>query len=502
MGRTGIRGNDEYCSSMSLGKQCLRWYFGITALALGVPGLMGLYLAWDAQHHGLEAGWLLRYGSAFALALAVVSGLAFARFERFARAAARLHLIFFPIGTVAGLLGLRALNAGTPRPQRPATHPSHSITQQWVFQLAQWATAWGLFHLAALRWHVSEPFPAEFAVPFAMAISAILHESGHIVGAWLAGWSVRAVRIGPVLWRRTGDSSQFALVPMAIGGTVQAIPATAGDLRHRALIVAGSGPLLSAFGAFSFLSAVSQGAMGELGLLLGSFCATDALFQWLPVGPLEGAYADGARFWPLWRNSAFGRYLEFGLYRGLSTTAQLWPGDWPEERVEAAVRMAQGEPAILRERLLAIIHYRVRGRLQRAHDHHQLMLQVARHADEEVAVLFAAEFAFYEALYAGRPGAAREWLDRIADCEPAELYRANCAVLAAERDWVGARQAWQHGWAAVQAMPLNGMRLVEEHDYRLLAEQWFPDLSSLARMLTPDGPTALNAGALRPSDIR
>jgi len=496
MGPTPYPGNDEYCSPMSLGKQCLRWYFGITAVLLGVPALVALELVWEAHRRGLEPGWLLRYGSALAVLLALASALAFFRFEKYARAAARLHLLFFPVGTLAGILGLRLFHSGPPR-ERTLVHPSQSVARQWVFQLGQWLLAWGLYYFAAIRWRVSETFPLELAVPFAMAVSAIIHESGHVVGAWLAGWSVRAVRVGPLIWRRTGHNSQFTILPIAIGGAVQALPASAGDLRRRALVVIAGGPLLSAFGAFSFLSAVSQHAMGELGLLLGAFCAADALSQWLPVGPVEGAYSDGARFWPLFRYDAAGRYLEFGLYRGLSTTAQLWPGDWPEERVEAAVRLAQGHPAILRERLLAIIHYRLRGRLQRAHDHHQLMLQVARQADDDVVVPYAAEFAFYEALYAGRPGTAREWLDRAADTEPAELYRATCAVLAAERDWVGARQAWHTGWAAVEAMPLNGLRLVEEHDFRLLAEQWFPDLSTLARALAEVPRSRLNDGAAR-----
>lgn len=485
---------------------CLRWYFGAAAALLGPISACGLWLAADAWRRGLDPGWLLLVLAPAGCVLSIFNAIAWKQLERGGEAARRwawrasfANLAFFPLGTLAGLAGLRAFRKNLDR-LKPAVVSRHSegsrgVMAQWSLQAIQWALVWiwfsGLQHWAAGRGlnPSDDLLPEGMALLGATALAAIYHHFGHIVGAWACEFSVRALRVGPFVWRRVEGRSRFEMVPVLIGGAVKALPTKPGALRTRAIFVCLAGPAGSLLFAaiFFVLLAQAKGSAWEpvwmLVELVAILCASDALCQLLPVGPDDGSYSDGALLWQLVRNTRAGEYYVFSLYRGLSTTTRLSPSEWPSDGVEEASAVPVDEMSRLRERLLALIHYRMKGLLTPAHRHYCSMLQSSRRlADGEVEA-YAPEFAFYEALYAGRPTLAREWLERMPEFQSRTALKALSAVLAAEGDIPGARDAWEKGWPMVTELPDCGMRKVEEHDFRLLAEQWFPDLTNLAEAL-------------------
>ncbi|MGC4053360.1 MAG: hypothetical protein QM757_29005 [Paludibaculum sp.] len=107
------------------------------------------------------------------------------------------------------------------------------------------------------------------------------------------------------------------------------------------------------------------------------------------------------------------------------------------------------------------------------------MLQHAPKWPQPVLTQVAPEFVFYEAVYKEDPEAAKPWLEHCKDSKVSDYWRARAAVHGASGDLEQGRDDWYKGWSLVLQAPPRGCRLLDEHDFRLMAERWWPDLVSL-----------------------
>jgi len=159
-----------------------------------------------------------------------------------------------------------------------------------------------------------------------------LHECGHALAALLAGFKVRALCIGPLVFsgEATGRRVRFEWKGLFLpGGYTGAVPAGPQGYRVRQMIVIAAGPITSLLAGGGLLAVASllpatrfeslwpMAAMGSVvGLYLG-------VINLLPFG-----YCDGTMLFHLLLRTGRGKELMDGILRvaGLSAPLQAAPG--------------------------------------------------------------------------------------------------------------------------------------------------------------------------------
>jgi hypothetical protein len=515
---------------VSLLVRCLRVYFGLAAiltLARAVLCFMVLgSLALMQRLADYDPGYLMDLYQRGPL-MAAVSLLSFIGWlqlrrrgvnaQKWALGASLANLAWFPVGTVAGIAGLVVFSLADSRhilaepKSKPRFQPlagdGTTRFSPMAFVFTGWGLSWAGYQFLN-RWAFNSglqeqmdhvPFLASVAM--AVALSTAFHEFGHILGVWACEFSLSRVRLGPFHWSNELGRKQLRInLRQCFGGSVTALPTKPDGLRARHLFILAAGPAGSLlFGSLSlllFLTARNQPWQPFWLLLeiLAVFCLSDAVCNLMPLGTRDGSYSDGARLWQLARGGEWARHIEFALFRGLSITSDHSPADWPSQEVEASAQFAPTTPAKTVEHFLAYTHYRLRGELPQAFQHMRELVALSEHADDHLLTVIAPEVGFHYAWYEVDTARARQWLEQPGQHD-ADHNRVLCAILAQEGDLDGARKAWQTGWPLLLQTPFNGSRQLDERDYALMAQRWFPDLAHLPAAIRPTAP-ALPAPAV------
>lgn len=177
-----------------------------------------------------------------------------------------LLLCGFPFLTIAGIIGLCVLTARSSQPE-PAAGPAATrpTTDFWqakrkskaqpalltiLWMAGLWLPAW--FGIYARRagmpaWHSGWTWWLWF---FAfLLVHTTLHESGHSIVAWAAGFKLQVVSIGPFTFWRQHSHVQFRFDLARLfesGGYMGAIPVSGRNLRAHEIAVIAAGPATNA----------------------------------------------------------------------------------------------------------------------------------------------------------------------------------------------------------------------------------------------------------------
>ncbi|QOY88693.1 M50 family metallopeptidase [Paludibaculum fermentans] len=418
---------------------------------------------------------------------------------RWAIAASIAHFLILPIGPVVTIAGLvvfmrrkqrEALHVERPPEHTPKAGDGTSRFTQAAVYIVPWILAF-----AGFRWvgrlaaqlgltAIQGPLTGLIVLPLAILLSIFFHESGHAIGAWASDFQVRMFRVGPFSVSKLEGRWRFEWAGL-LGGATGALPTRPRGIRSGALFTIAAGPAASfASGTIClvlFLTARNapwQPAWDLLGTLT-VLCLIDSVVNLLPIGTEHGGYSDGARLWQLALNGPWSRRIVFQFYTGLSITGDLSPQDWPSDLVEDSARVEDGSSGDPGAILFALVHFRFRGEIERAEEYFNLIHQHAKHWPEKTVTQFAPEFSFYQAIYRGDAEAAQLWFDRFKDKSLSDYWRAKAALHGAKGELEDGRAAWYKGWSLVLQAPPRGIRLLDEHDFRLMAERWWPDLVSL-----------------------
>ncbi|MGJ5819041.1 M50 family metallopeptidase [Paludibaculum fermentans] len=426
---------------------------------------------------------------------------------RWALAASIFHLLFLPIGpfvTLAGLLVfLRRKQREAIQVERPPDHtPKEGDGTSRFTQGAFFTVSW-VFAIAGFRWvdHLAAqsgltstqgPLTGILALPLAILLSIFFHELGHALGAWASGFQVRMFRVGPFSFTKLEGKWRFGWAGL-LGGATAALPSKAHGIRSGALFIIAAGPVASfvtgTLCLVLFLTARNspwQSAWDLLGTM-AVLCLIDSVINLLPVGTSNGGYSDGARLWQLALNGPWCTRIIAQFYTGLSITADLSPADWPTHLVEESARIEPGTSGDPHSVLLAFVHLRFRGETERARGYYDLINQYESKWPQKDVTQFAPELAFYEAFYNANAEAAQRWFERFKDQAISDYWRALAALHGVRGEFEAGRAAWHKGWSLVYQAPPSGLRLIDEQDFRWMAELWWPDLASLApiRQVSP-----------------
>ncbi|MBN9661514.1 MAG: hypothetical protein J0H49_25185 [Acidobacteria bacterium] len=494
---------------MSIPARILRWYFGLSAFLLILGSLQVGYSLWPILTHSVRIRG--RFPGSILLLLyfftaGLIAGIAWWQMKRGRRFAGRwavaasvFHFLVLPIGPIVTIAGLavflrrkqrEAVQVEQPPEHTPKPGDGTSKYSQAAFSIISWGFAFAGFRwvdqLAAARGLTQFQgwLTGLTMLPLAIFLSVLFHELGHALGAWASDFQVRMLRVGPLALAKLEGKWRMELTSQP-GGATGAFPTKTKGIRSGTLFMIACGPAASFVSGVIclvlFLSARNspwQAAWDLLGTLT-VLCLIDSVANLLPIGTANGGYSDGARLWQLALNGTWSQRILFQFYTGLSVTSDLSPADWPTHLVEECARVDEGSAGDPGSIMLAHAHFKIREEEERARHYYDLMVQHAPQWPQPVVNQAAPDFAFYEAVYKGDPGTARVWLERFKDKTLSDYWRAQAAIDGAAGELEQGRSAWYKGWSMVLQSPPRGSRLLDEHDFRLMAERWWPDLVSL-----------------------
>jgi hypothetical protein len=291
---------------------------------------------------------------------------------------------------------------------------------------------------------VGTTLPSAALIGIFIAVSALLalpvHEAGHLLGGWLAGFRFQLFAVGPLMVMRTADGlhvrwhTDFSLY----GGIAASLPTDLRDLTRRegwmvaggpgTSLLAGAGSLFASAGlAAASVFADASAALALAGTGLSTFGAASVgigLITLLPT-TTSGFLTDGARLWRLWRGhpSADRNAAVFAL---TSLTFTERPREWPASLVEQAVGTEDGTLYDVEGHRMAYLYALDTGRLTAARGHLQVALD--RHGTYPASaesVLFV-EAAFFEGGIRADAEAARHWFTYVDEARSAFLNEGSC----------------------------------------------------------------------------
>ena len=150
-----------------------------------------------------------------------------------------------------------------------------------------------------------------------------IHEMGHVLGGFCAGFRFNSIRVGPLEFHRPFRFSIYRGAGKWSGGWVNTYPTKSDHLAGRALVLVISGPMVSILSAFIVLvSPFPKGLIGQI-FILASILG--GLGDLLPYRT-RVSISDGSRIWMLLRQKEMGeRWVAL-----MKLAADLGEGAMPE----------------------------------------------------------------------------------------------------------------------------------------------------------------------------
>lgn len=314
-----------------------------------------------------------------------------------------------------------------------------------------------------------------------MGVLAV-HEAGHLVGGWLAGFRFMLFIVGPLRVQRTGRGIEVGWNRQAAlaGGLAASTPSDphADDLDRRTALLVAGGPVMSvmvAAGALALYYALGADDWTSANAAKHAVLAARALFFFgiasagiavvtLIPARTSGFYTDGARLWRLWRGGPSAARDEAVIKLGQAMMGAERPHNWPLDWIEAARSEPDGSLFDALGHQMAYYHALDAGTTDEA-------VACLRHAlgtygglPATVQHSLALEAAFVEGALRADGPAARAWYERAEAgpfIEPSTVLRAEAAVLAAEGHAEAASACAEEASAASEDSLYPGYALAE-----------------------------------------
>lgn len=431
--------------------QLLLWAEGFFCL-LGIPALARI--VW---HHGVGP-WLDRnlvYAVAVAMAAPFIAW-GIQRRRRWAWPLGLIHgvlqLPVLPFLTLFGLIELvalslpetrRYLNERAPRAARPRWGRAFAFALgfAWIGCCA-WAGVRFLnqHHLPA--WSVRSLL---WVIPALVVLDVLVHELGHLLLGWCAGFRFERICVGPLVIHRLRDGWTWTLRATQAwdGGFAGALPSDARHIRPNLLLFIAGGPLASflLFAGCLMLFFTSPGAAwagwAEPIGLLGAWSLVTCVMNLLPAQS-RTVLTDGAWLAELATGSAAGR-RHCALYAmAASEHATQRPAEWHPRWIAQALTPADAVPERVTALVLAYVHHLDRGDIAQAGGALDDAVTLQHRLPPcDITRLLWLERAYFLARYRRDPLSARDAWERAAYGLPVEqalLLRTECALLVAEGD--------------------------------------------------------------------
>ncbi len=342
-------------------------------------------------------------------------------------------MIYFPLGTAAGLIGLywccsrkmREVDSPGDVESQHQSMPGDG-THSWVQRAAAVlgiAIAIGSFFTASW-WGDSHGLPSVSRISFYTVllfgdwIATLCHELGHAVAGWACDMRLTLFRVGPFVAQKTGGKWTFGFaIPLILSaeGGVASAPLHLNQLRRRMVIEVAAGPaasLLTAAISYAALLSTPDGAWESWWMLpafVAAMSAGAALANLIPFAALAG-FSDGAILIQLLRGGVYGDFREAMKIVGSTMVTSTRPRDLDARHLAHGLRGGLRAQEELILRMVQVICAVDRGEFAAAREHLEAALDNAVSPQNTSDPGVAAEMAFYIAYLDGNAVRAADWL--------------------------------------------------------------------------------------------
>lgn len=337
------------------------------------------------------------------------------------------------------------------------------------------------------QWTLVETAIAVACLPVGLLLIVAIHEAGHTVAGYLAGFRLQHVSVGPLKLQRTpngwkalrSQNKFFAGMSHGVPGPVLRDAPLSTVRRGRAIRIAGGAVAnvltgLLALGVGALLTGTTVGAAAHLfgvaSLVIGGI-------NLIPFRTGSGLITDGARLGPLLRGTPEAhRDIALATVRA-EAYGGTRPSEWTPRWVERMLTPRDYGMTDGSTRMLAYRHALDAGRAEKACDHLAEALHLLDRLPEAQHGGLMVEAAYVEAAHRGDAEKARAWLERAGGGKGASIpgvpscaaRRAEAAVLLAEGNHADAQRHIDDAESARDEHPVPGTAVAEE--------AWLQDLA-------------------------
>jgi hypothetical protein len=284
----------------------------------------------------------------------------------------------------------------------------------------------------------------------------VIHESGHLVAGLCAGFEFNSMRIGPLEIHRPfriSLSREMKGQPRGwSSGWVQFVPASAENLRWRALAMILAGPaanLLSA--AIVLLLPYSKGFASVF------FIFFSALTGLLNLVPMQGriALSDGSRIWMLLRSREKGERWLAILKLGGELANGVPPESLSADFLAKAVAIRDQSPDTATAHNIAYAAAWRQHKDVEAAQYLELCLEYSGYAREFVREAFICDASVFQSRRRKRVDLAEQWLALLPKTTvvPGLRARAEAGIFEAQGDIAGALKKLDEVEALTNVLP-------------------------------------------------
>jgi uncharacterized protein (TIGR03435 family) len=294
----------------------------------------------------------------------------------------------------------------------------------------------------------------------ALYLAILVHELGHVMVGWAAGFELRGLAVGGLLLERQARGWRLRLTTFSGGFAGMSPRSTEGLTRRYAWLVAG-GPAASIL-LFTAVARLRGEYFGRTLFFVNLLVVISCLIPYTT----RGRYSDAKFLMILARKGAAAERLAAILYLIARDAQGTPPRDWPRELLEQIVVPARGTPflvASLALRYAAALDHddaeAVAAALEKA-------LEVSNEISPDARRWFLTAASCFQAWFRNRPSQAEEWLAsarrvKVSVNQKDWDCRALALIALAKGDAGGARESLTRHLAQVEKRPPCGMLVAE-----------------------------------------
>ena len=323
-------------------------------------------------------------------------------------------------------------------------------------------SAFGLVMIVG-EWAGGDLYPGEGLLIFitALALQITVHEFGHLLAGWALGFRFSSISVGPVSLRL-----QHGLLKIRVRREMRALGHVAMHvcgvrrLRRRMLIYISSGfaaNLLSVAPAL-FLANRASPTLHSRGLAFAAEFVVISMILFavnaLPLGSRSST--DGSRIAMLLRSRERTRrwisIIAVGGQKRNGTRAKDWRQTW----LRAATSLHDNSTDEFSGNWLAYISASAKEEATLAAAHLERCLQLVHLRRPSIRDLVAQEAAVFTAWFRKDAPLAEKWVSQIKKPKLTQhmlQIRVRLALCCARRDFAGADDIWQQGFAFIEKLP-------------------------------------------------
>lgn len=339
------------------------------------------------------------------------------------------------------------------------------------------------------EWTLAQAIFAALGMLIGTWLIIAVHELGHTVAGYLAGFRLQHISVGPLKLQRTPDgwkasrSQHGVFVGMSHSVPGPDLQEASQDAvrRARAVRLAGGAAanVFTGLLALGLAWALPEGRemVGAVLMTFGILSLATGVVNLIPFRTGSGLVTDGARLLPLLRGTPeAGRDVALAAVRAEAYDGTR-PGDWSPRWVERMLTPRDHGVTDGSTRMLAYRHALDAGRTEDAGTHLGEALTLLDRLPRAQHAGLMVEAAYYEAAHRGDPDRARAWLQRATNgsgtspqgVPTCAAGRAEAATLLAEGNDDEARQQILGAESALGEHPVPGTAVAEQAWLRDLA---------------------------------